>query len=208
MICALVLAAGRSERMGTQKLLLPLGGKPVIARIVDELQQSPLQETVVVVGRDGEKVQQALKGRAVSFVTNPDFAGDMLSSVRCGLRAIPAGRVAVLVVLGDQPNIASQLVRKLIEAFKESGRGIIVPAHNGHCGHPLLIATRFRDELLSRHEGVGLHGLLDAHPEEVFRLEISDAAVLEDIDTPDDYQRHLSSIANGVSVCKPAVVST
>lgn len=196
MICALVLAAGRSERMGTQKLLLPLGGKPVIARIVDELQQSPLQETVVVVGRNAEKVQQALKGRAVTFVTNPDFTGDMLSSVRCGLRAIPAGCVAVLVVLGDQPNLTSELVRKLISAFKESGRGIIVPAHHGHRGHPLLIATRFRDELLRRHEEVGLHGLLDAHYEEVFRLEFSDAAVLEDMDTPEDYQRHLSSIAD------------
>ena len=196
MICALVLAAGRSERMGTQKLLLPLGGQPVIARIVDELQQSPLQETVVVVGRDAEKIQQALKGRAATFVTNPDFTGDMLSSVRCGLRAIPAGCVAVLVVLGDQPNLTSELVRKLISAYNESGREIIVPAHNGHRGHPLLFATRFRDELLSRHGEVGLHGLLDAHHEEVFRLEISDAAVLEDMDTPEDYQRHLSSIVN------------
>jgi molybdenum cofactor cytidylyltransferase len=196
MICALVLAAGRSERMGTQKLLLPLGGKPVIARIVDELQRSPLEETIVVLGCDGQEVQKALRGRAVTFVTNPDFAGDMLSSVRCGLRVLPAGCVAVLVVLGDQPNLTSQLVRALIEAFKEPGRGILVPAHNGHRGHPLLIATRYRDELLSRHEGVGLHGLLDAHPEAVFRLEIPDAAPLEDMDTPADYQRHLSSIAD------------
>jgi molybdenum cofactor cytidylyltransferase len=195
-ICALVLAAGRSERMGTQKLLLPLGGKPVIARIVDELQRSALREIVVVIGRDGEKIQQALKGRAVTFVTNPDFTGDMLGSVRCGLRAIPAGCVAMLVVLGDQPNLTSQLVRKLIGAFKASGRGIIVPTHNGHRGHPLLIATRFRDELLSCHEEVGLHGLLDEHREEVFRLEIADAAVLIDMDTPEDYRRHLSSIAD------------
>jgi molybdenum cofactor cytidylyltransferase len=189
MICAIVLAAGRSLRMGAQKLLLPLGGKPVIARIVDELQLSPLQETVVVVGRDSEKVQHALKGRALSFVTNPNFADDMLSSVRCGLRTVPSGCGAVLIVLGDQPNITSQLIGRLIRAFKKSGRGIIVPAHNGQRGHPLLIATRFRDELLSRHEGVGLRGLLDAHPQEVLRVEIADAAALEDMDTPEDYQR-------------------
>lgn len=196
MICAVVLAAGRSERMGTQKLLLPLGGKPVIARIVDELLQSPLQETVVVVGRDGEEVQQALKNCAVTFVTNPEFAGNMLSSVRCGLRAIPAGCEAVFVVLGDQPAISFQLVGNLIQAYKESGRGIVVPAHNGHRGHPLLIATRFCDELLDRHEDVGLKGLLDMHPDAVFRLEISDATVLEDMDTPEDYQRQLKLTAN------------
>lgn len=196
MICALVLAAGRSERMGTQKLLLPLRGKPVIARIVDELQQSPLEETFVVVGRDGEQIQQALQGRAVTVVTNPDFTGDMLSSVRCGLRVIPNGCEALLVGLGDQPNLTAQLVANLIGAFQESGRGIIVPTHNGHRGHPLLIATHFRDEMLAHHDGIGLRGLLDAHPEAVFRLEISNAALLEDMDTPEDYRRQLRSKAD------------
>jgi len=191
MICAIVLAAGRSERMGKQKLLLPLGGKPVITRIVDELQRSPLQETFVVVGRDVERVQAALQGRAVIFVTNPDFAGDMLSSVRCGLRALPKGCTAALVVLGDQPNLTSQLVGVLVNAFQDSGRSIIVPAHHGHRGHPLLVASRLHDELLSQHEGSGLRGLLDAHPEEVFQLEVADAAMLEDMDTPKDYQEQL-----------------
>lgn len=200
MICAIVLAAGRSERMGTQKLLLPLGEKPVITRGVDELLHSPLQQIIVVVGRDAEQIQQVLAGRAATFVHNPDSAGDMLSSVRCGLRALPAPCEAVLVVLGDQPGITSRLVGELIRAFRgqtaEDGmprRGIIVPTHAGRRGHPLLFAARFRDELLTRYDGVGLHGLLAAHPEELVELEVSTAAELEDMDTPEDYRRQLKS---------------
>jgi len=196
MICAIVLAAGRSERMGTQKLLLPLGGKPVVTRIVDELQRCTLHETIVVVGRDAGQVHAALRDRAVTFVANPDFTGDMLSSIRCGLRTLPTQCKAVLIVLGDQPNITAQLVIELVAAFRKSGRGIAVPTHNGHRGHPLLIARRFHDELLRQHEDVGLLGLLDAYPDEVFRLEIANAAILDDMDTPEDYQRHLNSKAD------------
>jgi len=192
MICAIVLAAGRSERMGTQKLLLPLGGKPVIARIVDELRRCKLQEIIVMVGRDGEAVEQALNEREVTFVTNPDPSGDMLSSVRCGLHAITIGCEAMLIVLGDQPNITSGLVSKLIEAFPASGDGIVVPTHHSRRGHPLLIAARFRDELLSQHAGVGVRGMLAAHPEAVLRVEIEDAALFEDMDTPADYQELLT----------------
>ena len=86
MIGAIALAAGRSRRMGTQKLLLPLRGKPIIASVVDELLKSTLEEICVVVGRDAWQVESALDGRNVHLVSNPDPAGDMLSSVRCGWR--------------------------------------------------------------------------------------------------------------------------
>jgi len=192
MIYAVVLAAGRSERMGEQKLLLPLDGKPTIAKIVAQLERAQVSEIIVVLGRDGGKVQPALQGHAVRFVTNPDFCGEMLGSIRCGLHAIPDGCEAMLIVLGDQPRLSSQVVRQLIAAFQAGGQGIIVPTHNGHRGHPLLIATRFREEILNRHDGVGLRGLLEAHPEEVHRLEVADASVLEDMDTPEDYRRYQS----------------
>lgn len=192
MICAIILAAGRSQRMGAQKLLLPLAGKPVITRIVDELLASPVHKLFVVVGRDGKAVQDALQGRSVGFLNNPDPAGDMLGSIRCGLRAIPTGCSAVLVVLGDQPNVTSRLVATLIAGFTESRQGIVVPTHQGHREHPVLFAARFRDELLSRHDGVGLRGLLDAHPDEVVSLEVADSTLFKDMDTPEDYQRELT----------------
>lgn len=201
MICAIVLAAGRSERMGPQKLLLPLGEKPVIARVVDELIASPLQQIIVVVGRDGERIQNALAGRAVTFLSNADPEGDMLSSVRCGLRVLPASCEGVLVVLGDQPGITSQSVGELIRAFhapspesRTPNKSIILPTHAGRRGHPLLFAARYREEILTRYDGIGLHGLLAAHPEAVAELEAGTAATLEDMDTPEDYQRQLRSL--------------
>lgn len=202
MICAIVLAAGRSERMGTQKLLLRLRGKPIIAGILDELIRSPLRQIFVVVGRDAEQIQSALAGRAVTFVSNPEPDGDMLSSVRCGLRVLPASCEAVLVVLGDQPGVTSKLVGELMRAFRaelpEGGApngDIIVPTHAGRRGHPLLFAARFRDEILTRYDGIGLYELLAAHSEEVVELEVSTAAQLEDMDGPEDYQRQLKSAA-------------
>jgi molybdenum cofactor cytidylyltransferase len=195
MICAIILAAGRSRRMGAQKLLLPLAGKPVIARIVDELQQISSLKLLVVVGRNGKGIQAALQGRRVGLLRNPDVAGDMLSSLRCGLRALPAGCSAVLVVLGDQPNLTARLVTELIAGRDRSGSGIIVPTHLGRRGHPVLLAACFRDELLGRYDGVGLQGLLQAHPDEVFSVEIQDGAVLRDMDKPEDYQRELAHSA-------------
>ncbi len=193
MICAIVLAAGRSDRMGTQKLLLPLGGQPVITRIVDELIRSPLQQTIVVTGRDGEKIQQAVVGRAVTFTTNPETEGDMLSSVRCGLRTLPATCEAVLVVLGDQPGITHELVAELVRTLRQTKKGIIVPTCEGSRGHPLLFAVRFCDEVLTCFDGEGLHALLTAHPEEVCELAVSTPSALEDMDTPEDYQHCLHS---------------
>ena len=201
MIGAVVLAAGRSTRMGTQKLLLPIGSKPVIACVVDELLLGQPEKLVIVVGPDGAQIQQVLRGRQVLLVENPKRDGDMLSSLRCGLRALPASCAAILVALGDQPGITHELVRELLRAFHQTGRGIIVPAHEGRRGHPLLFAARFRDELLSRHDGVGLHGLLDSHGEEILEVPVSTASLLEDLDTPEDYQTHLKSTARGPAAC-------
>ena len=189
MICAVVLAAGRSRRMGTQKLLLPLRGQPVIARILDELQRSPVDAVWVVLGRDGERIRDALVGRNVNFVTNPDAEGDMLSSVRCGLRALPEPWDAVLIVPGDQPTLTSRVVSSLVRTFQAARCGIAVPTYRGRRGHPVLIARRHREEVLEHHEAMGLRGLLQTHPTEVVEVEVDDPGVLDDMDRPEDYER-------------------
>lgn len=188
MICAVVLAAGRSLRMGTQKLLLPVAGDPLIARVVDELLRSPVDETFVVTGADGARIIETLAGRRVRFVANPELDGDMLNSVRCGLRALPESCHAVLVALGDQPRLTAGLVVKLVEAFHQSGRGIVVPVHGKRRGHPLLFSARFRDEILQRFDGVGLRGLLEAHPQEIAEIPVEAQRELDDVDTPDDFR--------------------
>jgi len=189
MICAVVLAAGRSERMGTQKLLLPIGGKTLIERVVDELLASAVEGILVVVGDDSQRLRTVLGKRPIQFVPNPDPTSDMLGSVRCGLRSLPVRCEAVLVVLGDQPGISHELVDEMIHRFRESGKKIISPSHDGHRGHPILFSTKFCDEVTGCHGTTGLRGLLDAHPEAVLKLKVESPDILEDMDTPVDYQR-------------------
>lgn len=192
MICAVVLAAGRSSRMGAQKLLLPVNGRPMIAGIVNEVRQSGVNKTFVVVGRDAAQVQAVLPDCKVAFIVNPDPGGDMLSSVRCGIRALPAGCESALVVLGDQPGVLHQLIDELISGFRKSGRGIAVPVHGGKRGHPLVFAAKYFQEVLTQYDSTGLRGLLQAYSDEVIEIAVKDRAVLEDIDTPEDYSRRQS----------------
>lgn len=189
MIHGVILAAGRSRRMGTPKLLLPIRGQPLIARIVEELGRAPLERLWVVVGQDGRHIREALAGRNVQFVTNPDPEGDMLSSVRCGVRALPDPWDAVLVVPADHPTLSSGVVSSLLRAFVAARGGIVVPSCCGRPGHPILAARRYREEILERHDATGLRGLLQAHPTEIAKVEVDDAGVLEDMDWPEDYAR-------------------
>jgi CTP:molybdopterin cytidylyltransferase MocA len=192
MIDAIILAAGRSLRMGTQKLLLPFAGQTVIGHIVDQVLAGAVRSAVVVVARDDLSVRAALSKRAVTFAENPNPAGDMLSSVRAGLRALPADTSATMIVLGDQPSITSELIRLLAGASQSSGRGIVTPVYSGKRGHPMLVAARYFDELLNYHDGVGLRGLTLAHHDDVFALPVSDEGVLIDIDYPHEYKREIA----------------
>jgi molybdenum cofactor cytidylyltransferase len=189
MMCAVVLAAGRSQRMGTQKLVLPVGGQPMVARIVDQLLAGPIDRVFAVVGADADRIRAALAGRPVTFVVNADQQGEMLSSVRCGLAALPPECTAALIVLGDQPGLTADVAARLWQAFQTADRGIVVPTAHGRRGHPLLVALRYHDEILARYEAVGLRGLLQAHPEDVHEVEVGTPRVLEDVDTPQDFER-------------------
>lgn len=189
MIVAIVLAAGRSERMGAQKLLLPLEGMPLIARVVDEVLASPVDEVLVVVGQDRDAIEHALRGRPVKLVVNPHAGGDMLSSVRQGLRSIAGDARAALVVLGDQPGISRAVVAELILALDRRGGGIAVPTFQGKRGHPLLLAASYGDEILGSYDGVGLRGLLRVHHADVVEVPLASPEVLEDVDVPEDYRR-------------------
>jgi len=197
MLSALLFAAGRSRRMGMQKLLLPWRGKPMVAHVVDELLRSPVEDVVVVVGSDGKPIRDAIADRQVRVVINPQPEAEMLDSVRCGLRAISEDVSAVVVALGDQPGITAEVVETLTQCFQTMGRGIVVPVYQGKRGHPLLFSTAYRDEILARHEGRGLRGLLDAHPEDVYELEVGTSGVLQDVDSREDYRRMIERPPDG-----------
>ncbi|UCG56751.1 MAG: nucleotidyltransferase family protein [Phycisphaerales bacterium] len=192
MICAIVLAAGQSRRMGAHKLLLPLRGTTVIGHIVAQLLRSTVDKIFVVVGHKGEKVAEQMPEGAVSIVTNPNYQAGMLSSVRCGIEHLPQDCDAVLVVLGDQPSITSELVDEMVKSFAGTEEGVVVPVYQGKRGHPILFAERYCSEVSTCFDDVGLKGLLHAHPDEVFELEVASPGVLSDMDHPEDYKRELA----------------
>jgi molybdenum cofactor cytidylyltransferase len=196
MICALTLAAGLSRRMGAQKLLLPYGGKTVLRHIVDQLLDSQVDQVFIVVRKEDIRIAKQISAQPVHLVTNPDPQADMLASVRCGLHALPKHCSAVLVALGDQPGITTELINQMINSFHASKKGILVPLHDEQRGHPLLFSLGYREEVLTQYDGEGLRGLVHAHPKDVFELRVRSSAVLYDMDCPDDYQREITRHKN------------
>ena len=199
MICAIVLAAGRSRRMGTQKLLLPFRGSTLIGHVVQQVLNSAVDRVYVVVGSDGEAIAGAIPGSRVLIVVNPESDSEMLDSVRCGLRALPEGCEGVLVVPGDVPGVTSALIDQMVTASRASGKGIVVPTCGGQRGHPLLFAARYCAEVLARYDGVGLRGLLQDHPGDVYDLPVPTPTVLADIDHMEDYRREVGLPDNEAS---------
>jgi molybdenum cofactor cytidylyltransferase len=195
MIAAILLAAGRSRRMGRPKLVLPFGDRCVIGRIVDELARSDVEEIFVVTGPDRHLVERALEGSRVRWVTNPSPESEMLDSARCGVRALPDHATCAMVVLGDQPGVTAELINRLIAAHRQTGRSLVLPVHNGHRGHPLLIGTCHREEILTRHDNVGLRGLLQQHAGEILEVPVDSPWLLEDMDEPADYTGLLAALA-------------
>lgn len=191
MICAIVLAAGRSSRMGVQKLLLPFGERSVITHIVDQLLAISIDRVHVVVGYQVERIRRELSDRPVSIVENTQYEDGMLSSVRTGLRSVPQQCQAVMVALGDQPSISSELVKQMLQAFATSNKSILVPLYKGKRGHPILFSTIYRDDILAHYDDTGLRGLLIAQPDSVFELPVTTPTVLSDMDVPEDYRREL-----------------
>lgn len=191
MIGAVVLAAGESRRMGRQKLLLPFGGKTVIRHIVDQLAASRVERIVVVTGHDRVGVADAVSGANVELAHNGGYARGMLTSVRCGIAALPPETAGFLIALGDQPNVNPDVVNALIDTFTRGSRGIIVPMHDNDTGHPILISARYREAIMTQFDDTGLRGLIYGRPDEVLRLPVGTGDVLRDMDTPEDYEREL-----------------
>ncbi len=194
MISAIVLAAGESRRMGRQKLLLPYGDTTVIDRIVSEVLASEVAQTIVVTGHDVQAVEAAVLGKPVTLVENRQYKDGMLTSIRAGLQSVPAEAKGFMVVLGDQPSISSALVNHLIDGFRAVEKGIVVPLYDDDTGHPIVISTAYRDEVLTNFDDTGLRGLIYGHPERVHRLPVELPGVLRDMDTPEDYERELNEL--------------
>ncbi len=185
-VAAIVLAAGRSSRMGgPNKLLAEIDGKKLVRIVAEQALASKASEVIVVTGHQAELVEQALEGLKVRFVRNPDFAGGIASSVKAGIAAVPDSADGALVCLGDMPLIDARLIDRLIDAFApDRGNLIAVPASEGRRGNPVLWSRRFFRELMTLEGDVGARHLIDKHGEAVAEVPVEGQSAFLDIDTP------------------------
>ena len=187
MIAAIVLAAGFARRMGRQKLLLELQGKPVVRWSVEAILPH-VGDTIVVTGQDDEAVRAALAGLAVRFAVNPRPQAGQGSSIAVGAAALKPWTAAALVALGDQPRLPEGLIARLLAERERSGKAIVAPVFQGTQGTPVLFAAAVFDELRALDGDAGARSVVQARPERVARLAI-DAPMPPDVDTPEDYAR-------------------
>lgn len=190
-IAAVVLAAGRSQRMGAaNKLLSPVEGRPMIARAVEAALGSRASPVVIVTGHGAEAIRAALAGHDVVFVHNPDYRAGMSGSLRAGVAALPEDVDGAVICLGDMPRVTSALIDRLIDAFDpDAGRAICLPVYRGKRGNPVLWAARFFPEIGRLTGDVGARHLLAAHDSAVFEVVCDDEGVLIDVDTPETLAR-------------------
>jgi molybdenum cofactor cytidylyltransferase len=189
-VAAILLAAGKSQRMGSCKQLLPLGEKTVIIRCLEALITGGADEITVVVSKTGDEVVKAVQHYPVKIVVNPESAGDMASSVRAGRDALTAEASGVIVSLCDYPLVSMQTISRLIGEHGNFPGKIIIPCHQERRGHPLLFPRAILNELIN---DLILRDLVRQEPERILCLNVNDPGVLLDMDTPEDY-RHICSM--------------
>ena len=186
-IAALVLAAGRSSRMGgSNKLLADIGGRPLVRIAVEQALASRARPVVVVTGHQREKVEAVLSGLPVQFVHNKDFADGLGTSLRAGVAALPPQVDGAIVCLGDMPQVDAAMINRLVGALDpDKGALIVVPTIDGKRGNPVVWSRRFFPDLMGVEGDVGARYLIGRYSEAVAEVPLNGPAALIDIDTPE-----------------------
>jgi len=185
-IAGVVMAAGLSSRMGTNKLALPLNGKPLVRHTVEAALAAALNPVIVVTGHDPAVVRGALAGLNVTYVQNPDFAQGLSTSLRAGIKVVPAPSEGAMILLGDMPDISPKLIARLVAAFDPThARAICVATASGERGHPVLWGRQFFSAMEELRGDAGGRILMTRHADMVCEVEAGDDTPLKDIDTPE-----------------------
>jgi len=190
MISVIILAAGASKRMGRPKMLLPWDEETVLSHVVSVFHKAGMEDINVITGGAREQVEDAISHLNIKIIYNENFAkGEMLSSIQCGIQTLTYQTEAILIGLGDQPQVQEGSVRMVWEAYRDTGSNIVVPSYQMRRGHPWLVARTHWSELQKMESHQSPRDFLNAHHEEIHYVNIEDSAILADLDTPEDYQR-------------------
>lgn len=187
---AIVLAAGMARRMGQSKVLLPwTENRTILEHIIHQLMLARVEPITIVAGNQAAEVRAAAERAGVTTIFNEAYeSGEMLSSVKAGLRAMPEHVAAALIVLGDQPRIQPRIVEQVLMAYAEGRGEIVAPSYQMRRGHPILIDRRYWAEILALPDGGAPRDVINRYPERVAYVTVDSDSVLRDVDTPEDYR--------------------
>lgn len=197
MISAIVLAAGESSRMGTPKALLPLGRDTFLSAICGRLAGAGLGELVVVLGAHADAVRGAVASSPARIAVNEAYRDGQLSSLQCGLRALPSGSAGALVTLVDHPLIEASTYAGMRAAAEKAPGLILIAEYRGRGGHPVVFPRTVFGELLSAPRDGGARVVVRKDPARVRRVAFDDPGIVADIDTPEEYKRFFTTEARG-----------
>lgn len=184
MIVGVLLAAGGARRFGTQKLATPIRGMPLIQHGAMLLRQTT-DHVIAVIGSDALIVREALKGTGAEIVENPEWREGISTSLRRGVASVSPAAHAVIVALGDQPDVRPEIIRALIDVWRQTGHVIVTARYRGVRAPPVLLARPVFRDVAALVGDVGAKALMDQHPDNVGYVDI-DSDVPRDIDSPGD----------------------
>jgi molybdenum cofactor cytidylyltransferase len=196
-ISGIILAGGKSSRMGRPKALLPIGShETFLDRVTSTLAAAGVDDIVVVVGADATAIRAVSRHVAgVRIVDNPDYEQGQLTSLLAGLRAVDTMRAtAVLVTLIDVPLVSAATVRTLMTTQHDRGAPIVRPVSNGRHGHPVIFGRALFAELKRADPAFGAKPVVRAHATEMIEVPVDDEGAFIDIDTRDDYERFIGPL--------------
>ncbi len=182
-IAAIILAAGRSTRMGdVNKLLVDFNGKPMIAQTVGQVKVSVIEQILVVTGHQADEVRRALSGHQVQFVENDEFHRGMATSLVAGIGALDTDVEGVLIVLGDMPLVTGGNIDALVERFSKPD-DICLPVFKGKCGNPVLWGREYFSVLQKLQGDRGAKRFLEQYQNNIIEVQSDGDAILRDFDT-------------------------
>ena len=184
-ISAVILAAGKSTRMGQQKMLMPWGNTTVLGKVIETIQSAGIENITLVTN---SAIALQITNYKLPITLNDN--DEMLESIQLGLQAQKPSAEAALICLGDQPQVEEGSVRSVCDAFHQKKSGIVVPSYQMRRGHPWLIARKLWDEVLQMRAPESMRDFLNVHKADIFYVELDTPNILQDIDTPADYLKY------------------
>lgn len=190
-ISAVILAAGKSVRMGQQKMLMPWGNTTVLGKVIETLQAAGVKDITLVTNSTTAlqitNYKHLHRAQAQVLPITLNDGGEMLESIQLGLQAQKPTAQATLICLGDQPQVEERSVRNVCDIFRENQSSIVVPSYQMRRGHPWLIARKLWDEVLQMRAPESMRDFLNSHKDDIFYVECDSPSILQDLDTPADY---------------------